>query len=83
MYFVVVVMVIVIAGLMWFFYASAIQATQEGIRENVASDKFASANNWNIFNLANTFMNNIWTFLLVFVVIGLGYYGYVEAQRRT
>jgi hypothetical protein len=48
----------------------------------LASTNFATSNNWNTFNLANTFMNNLWMFFLVFLVLGLTYYGYVEAQRR-
>ena len=82
MYFVVVIMVLIIAGVMWFFYANAIQQVETAVNPNLGSDKFASPNNWNSFNLANTFINNLWAFLLVFVLLGLAYYGYIEAQRR-
>jgi hypothetical protein len=83
MYFVVVIMALVIVGLTWFFFADGVQAIQTAFNPEFASDHFATANNWNIFNLANDFMNNIWIFFLVFLIIGLGYYGYIEAQRRT
>lgn len=83
MYFVVVIMALIIVGIMWFFYANGVQAVQEAFNPDLASDHFATAGNWNSFNLANAFMNNIWMFFLVFLVIGLAYYGYVEAQRRT
>ena len=82
MYFVVVIMALLIVGLMWFFYAVGIQTIQEAFNPQLASDRFATDSNWNTFNLANNFMNNIWTFFLVFLVCGLTYYGYVEAQRR-
>ena len=72
-----------VVGLMWFFLANGIQAIQEAVNPQLASDKFASEGNWETFNLANTFMNNLWIFFLVFLVLGLAYYGYVEAQRRT
>ena len=83
MYFVVVIMAIIIIGAMWFFYANGIQAIQEAFNPMLASTNFATANNWSTFNLANTFMNNLWMFFLVFLVLGLAYYGYIEAQRRT
>ena len=83
MYFVVVIMVIVIVGAMWFFFANGIQAIQEAFNPSLASDRFATTNNWTTFNLANTFMNNIWMFIPVFIFLGLAYYGYVESQRRT
>ena len=83
MYFVVAIMALFIVGAMWFFYANGIQAVQEAFNEGLSSEHFASAQNWNAFNLANTFVINIWMFFLVFLVIGLAYYGYIEAQRRT
>jgi hypothetical protein len=82
MYFVVVIMALIIVGAMWFFYANGVQAIQEAFNPMLASTNFATSNNWNTFNLANTFMNNLWMFFLVFLVLGLTYYGYVEAQRR-
>jgi hypothetical protein len=82
MYFVVAIMALFIVGAMWFFYANGIQAIQEAFNQDLASTNFASTSNWNTFNLANTFMNYIWMFFLVFLVLGLGYYGYIEAQRR-
>lgn len=83
MYFVVVIMALVIVGAMWFFFANGVQAIQEAFNPSLASDRFATTANWNTFNLANTFMNNLWIFFLVFLVLGLAYYGYNEAQRRT
>jgi len=83
MYFVVVIMCLAIVGLMWFFFANAIQAIQEAVNPQLASNLFASEGNWDTFDLANTFVNNLWVFFLVFLVLGLAYYGYVEAQRRT
>ena len=83
MYFVVAIMALLIVGAMWFFYANGIQAIQEAFNPDLASTNFATANNWNVFNLANDFMNNLWMFFLVFLVLGLAYYGYIEAQRRT
>jgi hypothetical protein len=74
-YFVVVIMAIAIVGFMWFFFAVGIQAIQTAFNPMLASTNFA-------FNLANTFMNNLWMFFLVFLVLGLAYYGFVEAQRR-
>ena len=76
-------MALVIVGAMWFFSANAIQGVQEAFNPDLASDRFATVGNWNTFNLANTFMNNLWMFFLVFLVLGLAYYGYNEAQRRT
>ncbi|MGD0071409.1 MAG: hypothetical protein ABSB71_08035 [Candidatus Bathyarchaeia archaeon] len=76
-------MALVIVGAMWFFYATAVQAVQESFNNQLSSDKFATAGNWNSFNLANDFINNLWKFLLAFLVLGLAYYGYNEAQRRT
>lgn len=75
-------MALVLVGLMWFIFAGGIQSIQGAFNENLASTNFATAGNWQIFDLANTFVNNLWIFFLVFLVLGLGYYGYVEAQRR-
>ena len=82
MYFVVVIAALLIVGLCWFIFASAIQGVQESLNEGFASTNFITPGNWNVFDLANTFINNLWIFLLVFLCLGLGYYGYVEAQRR-
>jgi hypothetical protein len=75
-------MTVVIVGAMWFFFANGVQAIQEAFNPEFASTNFATTNNWNSFNLANDFMNNLWVFFLAFVILGLGYYGYNEAQRR-
>ena len=83
MYFVVVIMALAIVGVMWFFYANGIQSVQENVNSQLASNNFATAGNWNSFNLANAFVNNIWFFFLVFLILGLAYYGYNEAQRRS
>ena len=82
MYFVVVIALLLIGGLCWFIFASAIQSLQESFNEGFASTNFITPGNWNTFDLANTFVNNLWIFFLVFLCLGLGYYGYVEAQRR-
>lgn len=82
MYIAVVILVLTIGGVAWFFLANGLQQTQEGVNTDLGSDKWASEANWNSFNLANTLVNNIWMFFLVFAVIGLAYYGYVEAQRQ-
>lgn len=82
MYFVVVVAALLIVGLCWFIFSSAIQGVQESLNEGFASTNFITEGNWNVFDLANTFINNIWVFFLVFLCLGLGYYGYIEAQRR-
>ena len=82
MYYIVVIMALLIVGLMWFFLAGGVQAVQEAFNPELASTNFATSGNWTTFNLANDFMNNLWIFFLVFLVIGLGYYGYIEAQRR-
>ena len=82
MYFVVLVMCVLVVGIMWFFFANAIQTVQESVNPLLGNSSFASQANYNTFNLANTFMNNLWLFFLVFLVLGLAYYGYVEAQRR-
>jgi Na+/H+ antiporter NhaC len=76
-------MALIIVGIVWFFFASAIQSTQEAVNPQLASTNFNTAGNWATFNLANEFMNNIWTYFLVFLILGLAYYGYNEAQRRT
>ena len=76
-------MALIIIGVMWFFYADAIQSVQTAFNEQLSSDRFATPGNWNSFNLANNFVIALITFFLVFLVIGLGYYGYIEAQRRS
>lgn len=75
-------MALVIVAAMWFLYANAVQSVEEAFNPMLASDNFATQGNWNTFNLANGFVNNLWMFFLVFLVLGLGYYGYNEAQRR-
>ena len=83
MYFIVVIMALLIVGLMWFFLAGGVQAIQEAFNPELSSDNFATQGNWGSFNLANDFINNLWIFFLAFLVLGLGYYGYIEAQRRV
>ena len=83
MYFVVVIMALIIVGATWFFFANGIQAIEQAFNPQLASTNFASTGNWNTFNLANDFVNNIWVFFLAFLVLGLMYYGYIESQRRS
>lgn len=75
-------MALVIVGAMWFFFSNTIQSIQETFADQTASDMWATTSNWNSYNLATTLMNNLWKFFLVFLVAGLLYYGYIEAQRR-
>jgi hypothetical protein len=75
-------MALVIVGAMWFFFSNVVQSIQETFLDSTASDMWATSGNWNSWSLAATLVNNIWKFFLVFLVIGLIYYGYIEAQRR-
>lgn len=74
-------MALVVVGLTWFILAYGVQGIQEAFNIQLASDNWASPENWESFNLANNFVNNLWIYFLVFLVLGLSYYGYVEAQR--
>lgn len=82
MYFVVVIMALIIVGAMWFFLAVGIQAVEEAFNPLFDSSNFASEANYNSFDLATVFVNYIILFFLVFLVLGLIYYGYNESQRR-
>jgi H+/Cl- antiporter ClcA len=81
-YFVTAIMALIIVGVMWFFFANGIQKIQEAFNPMFDSTLFASESNFNTFDLANNFVNILIMGFLVFMVLGLIYYGYVESQRR-
>jgi hypothetical protein len=54
---------------------------QTGLNAQLASDMWLTAAHWDSFDLANIFVNNLWMFMIVFVALGVLYYGYVQAQR--
>jgi hypothetical protein len=66
----------------WYMAAAVVQGVQENTASALSSDKWYSTQNYDIFNLAVTFINNFWMFYLGFVVFGLLYFGYYYAQRR-
>lgn len=77
-----VIAVLILGGVVWYLSMYALQSTQEGVNDMLGSDRFATEANWNSFNLANTFMNNLWLLFPAILILGLGYYLYTEAQRR-
>lgn len=80
--YVAIIAVLILGGVVYYLAMYAVQTTQEGVNSMLGSDKFATEENWNSFNLANTFINNLWLFFLVVMILGMAYYGYTEAQRR-
>lgn len=81
-YYVEAFVILVVAGVLVFIFSSAIQAIQTSNITQLASDKWLTPEHWESFDLANTFVNNIWLYFLVFVVIGVLYAGYVVAQKQ-
>ena len=80
--YVVLLLALVAGAFMWYVMARCVQAVQEGVNEDLASDKWVDNGTWTAFSLANTFVNNFWTFFLVLLVLGLLYYAYIFAQRK-
>ena len=78
----VIILTLFAAGILSFFLATGIQQIQEAINPQLSEDKWASEDHYDTFALAATFVNYIWVYIVVFVVLGLAYYGWTEAQRR-
>ena len=81
-YYVEALVILVAVAVLVFLFSSAIQGVQINLNGQLASNNWLTEANWESFNLANTFVNNIWLFFVVFVVFGVLYYGYVTAQKQ-
>lgn len=80
--YIVLIMALVACGFVWYVIACAVQAVQVGVGSTISSDKWVSNSTYQTFDLANTFVNNFWTYFLVLLVLGLLYYGYIFSQRK-
>jgi hypothetical protein len=76
------IITILAVAFVWYMLARAVSAMQSGVVNQTSSEMWISDDNWNAYYLANAFMNNLWQFFLVFLVLGLLYYGYIFSQRR-
>ena len=62
--------------------ATGIAEIQTQINPDLASDQWVDTQHFDAFNLGATFVTNMWLFFPAIIILGLMYYGYVEAQRR-
>jgi type II secretory pathway component PulF len=80
MYQVAVVFVgLFVMGLLWYGLISCIIPLSTGISSNM--EQFENSTTYSSYELANTFMLNLWLFLLVIVSIGLLYWSWLYGQR--
>ena len=66
-----------------FLLSSGVQQFQEQINPELNESKWVSSSHFDAFVLAATFVNNLWILFPVILILGLAYWAYTEAQRRT
>lgn len=70
-----------ILGFLWFCLYAAISLVQASTASVMSQYDIANTSYVN-YELAETFIANIWTYLLMIAVLGLGYWVYIYSQRK-
>ncbi len=81
--YIVFIIALIAVGAFAFIFSTAIGQVQSVINPELASSNWATTDHYDAFALAATFVNNLWILFPALLVIGLLYWGYVEAQRRN
>lgn len=81
--YVVIIATIFAVGFFAFLFATILEQVQTAINPQLINvSRWASSDHAYTFEAAAWFVNNLWVALIAFVIFGLGYWGYTEAQRR-
>jgi uncharacterized membrane protein len=72
-----------VAGAVFYFVAANIVGTtQETLNPKLGNDTWIDSAHYDAFALAAQTVTNIWNYFIVFLVIGLIYFGYIMSQRE-
>ena len=77
----VILVTLFVIGLLWLVLYSVVVPFQAAIGSSMSQYDVANSS-YSAFELADTFMSNLWVYLLVLVVIGLSYWIYIYTQHR-
>jgi len=77
----VVLVTLFVMAFLWLVLYAVVVPLQAGINSIMAQYDVANSS-YQSYELANTFMTNLWAYLLVLVVLGLAYWIYIYSQRR-
>lgn len=77
----VVIATLFIMGFLWFCLYACMSQIQSAVASSMSQYDVANTTYAN-FELADTFMTNLWSYLLVIVMLGLGYWVYIYSSRK-
>lgn len=76
----VIVVTLFVMAFVWFICFAVITPVRTGITAQMT--QYNSTNTYGNFELADTFMSNLWAYILVITVLGLLYWVYHYSQRK-
>lgn len=59
-----------------------VEQVQASMNPLLASDQWATAAHYDAFYYAASFVTNVWTYVIAFVIFVLSYWAYIYSQRR-
>lgn len=77
----VVIVSLFIMGFLWFFLYAVITPVQTAVASNMVQYDIANTTYTN-YELADTFMTNLWQYFLVIFVLAIAYWVYIYSQRK-
>lgn len=77
----VVLATLFIMGFLWFCLYACMSQIQTAVASSMSQYDIANTTYTN-YELADTFMTNLWAYMLVIVVIGLSYWVYIYSSRK-
>ncbi len=80
--YLVIIIAILAVGFFAFIMSTGLGKIQENLNPSLGEDKWSTPQHFEAFNLAATFVSNLWVLFPAVLLFGLAYWGYVEAQRR-
>lgn len=79
--YIVIIIALFAVGVFSFLLANGVGVLQDAVNPQLEAENWVTTGHFDAFSLAATFVTNLWVFFVVFLVVGLLYWGYIESQR--
>lgn len=74
---------LIIGGVFAFIFMTAMSSVQTAFEPSLTASQFQSGSLYMAYYYANLFITNIWTYIIAFIVLILGYWIYIYNQRKS
>ena len=84
LYIYLVIFAVLLVGVgLAFMFQQTMDVLQENVNPMLSEDHWLTSNHYSQFLFATTFVTNIWTYIIAFIIFVLLYWVYIYAQRRS